>query len=132
MQKQQHTTPEHILKSLEDQIAYYEERVAALKLTLKLMREQPPQPAYFFNENAKITKELVRKFMQQVKKPMQTVEVVNILYPRAEQDVKDKAVKTLSVVFNTLEKDGQIKSEKQEGIKGNFYTWIESKKPQSV
>ena len=113
------------LKAIDDLIAHHEEVIKSLRITRNLMLTAPPPEIYFFSENEKLTKDLIRIFMRQVKNPMRTVQVIDILYPNASQEEKDKAVKTLSVIFNTLEKDGQIKVEKTPGEKGNLYTWIE-------
>lgn len=106
------------------QIAQYKERIKYLEAVLDFWDEPLDNTDYFtFDENSKLTREAVRQFMRQAHRAVQTVEVVDILYKNISKEAKDKAVKTLSVIFNTLAKDGEIKVEKKEGIKGNFYRW---------
>lgn len=124
MQKHPHHNTEKTIEAIDAQIAYYQSRIDNLKATREMLVSDPPPDYYLFDENSKLTKDLVRAYLRQSRKPVQTVEVIDALYPRAEQEVKDKAVKTLSVIFNTLEKDRQITVEKRTGVKGNFYTWI--------
>jgi len=64
-------------------------------------------------------------FLQQIRKPVRTAEVIELTYRDADEQIKAKAIKTLSVVFNTLAKDGEITVKKQKGVKGNYYQWIQ-------
>ena len=118
-------TPENGIPAIEAMIADYEQRIANLRFTLKMLKENPPPPVYFLPGNPKsLTRDLIRQFMSQLNgRSIQTVQVVDIFYPNADEKTKTKAIKTLSVVFNNLEKDGEVTKEKKKGIKGNFYTW---------
>jgi hypothetical protein len=116
--------PLSVEKNILDQIVYYEQKVKDLQFALKMMRENPPPQLEFFPINPKLTKDLIRRYMQAIKKPVQTIEVVDQFFHNVTDETRTKAIKTLSVIFNTLERDGLIRTEKREGIKGNFYTWI--------
>lgn len=124
MQKHPYHNNDNTISAMKAQIAYHEAMIQQLNTTLEMMVNNPPAEFYFFNENAKLTKDIIRAYLRQAGRPVQTVEVIDALYPRAAQEVKDKAVKTLSVIFNTLLKDQQITVERKEGVKGNFYKWI--------
>ena len=124
MQKHPHHNTEKTIEAIDVQIAHYESMIAKLKTTREMLVNDPPPEFYLFHENTKLTKDVVRAYLRQAKKPVQTVEVIDTLYPRAGQEMKDKAIKTLSVIFNTLEKDQQITVEKKAGVKGNYYQWI--------
>lgn len=71
----------------------------------------------------KIGKEFVRNILKSANKPIQNAEIVSTYFPALVGDEREAVVRSLSVIFNTLEKDGEITKEKKEGIKGNFYRW---------
>ncbi|WP_315823317.1 hypothetical protein [Paraflavitalea speifideaquila] len=112
------------IEAIDEQITHYQSMIDRLIATKAMLIDEPKGDVYLFHENTKLTKDIIRAFMKQARRPMRTVEVIDALYPRATEEMKNKAIKTLSVIFNTLEKDKQIKVEKQEGVKGNFYSWI--------
>jgi len=125
MRKDQHT-PASVVKGIDDEIAYHRQRIADLEFTRKMLIEMPPPPVTFFQRNPPmLTRDLIRRFMSEIKKPIRTVEVVDFFFPTATEKVKDKAIKTLSVIFNNLEKEGSISKERREGVKGNYYQWIQ-------
>lgn len=123
MAKHNPHTPESAIKGIDEQIAYYKQKIADLEMTRKMLIASPPPPVFFYHSNPKLTKDFVRQFMKMAKHPMQTVQVINALYPKAIKEERTRAIRTLSVIFNTLEKDGVIKVTKQKGVKGNFYQW---------
>lgn len=116
--------PPGVIEGIDAQIAHYKGMIEKLEFAKKSMIEQPPPKVHFMEVNPKLSKDFVRRFMSQIKKPVRTVEVIDMCFPNADEDTKSKHIKTLSVVFNTLKKDGQIKVEKQKGVKGNYYQWI--------
>jgi hypothetical protein len=121
-------TPEFTIQQIDKMIAEHQYFIDELKKKRELLLNAPP--IYWFPAPPQLTKELIRDYMRSSKKPVQTVEVVDGLFVGADQETKDKAVKTVSVIFNTLVKDGQVKAEKTPGVKGNFYTWLgEYKEP---
>ena len=115
-------SPEFVVKQIDEQIAQYEHLIGLLKE--KRVFFEKADPILLFETAPKLTKEFIRDFMRFQVNPVQTVQVIEILFPQEPQEVKDKYVKTLSVIFNTLFQDGQVKIEKKKGVKGNFYTWI--------
>ena len=124
--------PAEVLKNMDDTIAefrrmaaFYTEKANDMEFTKKKMLEAPPPKVYFFEVEPKISKRFARMFLQQIKKPVRTAEVIELTYRDADEQVKAKAIKTLSVVFNTLAKDGEITVKKQKGVKGNFYQWLD-------
>jgi hypothetical protein len=115
-------THEFTIQQIDKMISEYQHFIDELKKKRELLLNAPP--IYWFPAPPQLTKELIRDYMRSSKKPVQTVEVVDGLFVGADQETKDKAVKTVSVIFNTLVKDGQVKAEKRPGVKGNFYTWL--------
>lgn len=115
-------TPEFTIQQIDKLIADHQYFIDELKKKRELLLNAPP--IYWFPTPPKLTKELIREYMRASKGPVQTVEVVDGLFIGADQETKDKAVKVVSVIFNTLEKDGQVSKEKRPGVKGNFYTWL--------
>ena len=118
------TIPENVLKSIDEQIAYHEQKIKDLKFTLKMLKDNPPPKAELIPINAPLTRDLIRLFMRSYKKEIKTVDVIKMLYPNAKDEAKSKLIKTLSVIFNILEKDGEINIEKEKGVKGNYYKWV--------
>jgi hypothetical protein len=128
-----------VIKGIEAQIAEQEaaaeklqldatshkETAERLKFLLKNLIENPPPRIHFIQENPKLGKEYVRNFMRKVMKPVRTVDVIEMCFPNADEETKSKQIKLLSVTFNTLVKDGTVKMEKQKGVKGNYYSWVE-------
>lgn len=118
------TIPASVEKSINDQIAFHKDQIKSLEFTLKMMKEFPPQPAVWMKTNSPLTRDLIRVFMENIKKPVRTVDAIDILYPTYTDEKRSHMIKKLSVVFNQMEKEGEIKIEKKKGVKGNYYTWI--------
>jgi len=118
------TIPESVLKSIDEQIAYHEQKIKDLKFTLKMLKDNPPPKSELIPINAPLTRDLIRSFMRSYKKEIKTVDVIKMLYPNAKNEAKSKMIKTLSVIFNILEKEGEITIEKEKGVKGNYYKWV--------
>ena len=124
--------PPQVIKQMDDQIAQfrkiaemYIQKANDIEFAKKKMLEAPPPKVYFFEVEPKISKKFARMFLQQIRKPVRTAEVIELTYRDADEQIKAKAIKTLSVVFNTLAKDGEITVKKQKGVKGNYYQWIQ-------
>ena len=124
--------PAEVLKNMDDTIAafrkaaaLYTQKADEMEFTKKKMLAAPPPKVYFFEVEPKISKKFARMFLQQIRKPVRTAEVIELTYRDADEQIKAKAIKTLSVVFNTLAKDGEITVKKQKGVKGNYYQWIQ-------
>ena len=73
--------------------------------------------------NLPLTRDLIRAYLKGYSTPVQTVETIEMLYPNAEGELRTKLIKTLSVIFNQMEKEGEIAIEKKKGVKGNLYKW---------
>ena len=116
-------SPEFGIKQIDELIAQHEHIIALLKEKRKIFELAPPM--YIFESAPKLTKDYIRDYMKIQTRPVQTVEVIGVLFSGISKEDRNKAIKTLSVIFNTLEKDGQIKIEKKPGTKGNFYSWIQ-------
>lgn len=123
--------PKGIIEEYDRQIAECEKIIKVYTevrdkflMAKKMMIESPPPQVHFFQREPKITRDFARKFLQQINKPVKTAEIIEMTYGNATEDVKSKAIKTLSVVLNILASEGEIKMEKQKGVKGNYYTWI--------
>ena len=116
--------PPGIIEQIDAQIAHYKGLIENLELTRKRLLEQPPSKVHFIAHNPKVSKDFVRTFLRQIRKPVRTVDIVEMSFSGLSDEERTKTIKTLSVVLNTLEKDGKIKVEKKPGVKGNFYTWI--------
>jgi hypothetical protein len=105
--------------------ALYNQKADEMEATIKKMEEAPNPKVHVIAYRPKISKSFARMFLQQIKKPVRTAEVIELTYRDADEQIKAKAIKTLSVVFNTLAKDGEITVKKQKGVKGNYYQWIQ-------
>lgn len=114
----------YIEEGINKQIAYHERMIRELKITLKMFKDNPPPKIDVIQLNAPLTKDLIRTFMRNIKKQVRTIEVIEMLYPNVQDEQKSKLIKTLSVIFNILEKEGEVSIEKERGIKGNYYKWI--------
>lgn len=123
MAKPSHT-PENAIKGIDEQIAYYRQKIEDLEGTKRILTIAPPgSDLFFYFSNPRLTKDFIRGFMKMVKMPVKTAQIIAVLYPNAVEEERRRAIKTLSVIFNNLERDGEVKSIKQTGIKGNYYTW---------
>lgn len=78
-------------------------------------------------KNQPLTKEYIREFMKKAEKPVQTVDVIDILYDSISDEEKTRLIKNLSVIFNKLVRDKVVSVEKVAGLKGNRYKWISTK-----
>lgn len=114
-------------KNILEQITFHEQRIRYLRFNLKMMKEFPPQPVEWFKKGAPLTRDLVRRIMQKLTTPVRNVDLLGILYNKVEGEERRKLIKTLSVILNNLEKEGEIKAERTKGIKGNYYTWNKEK-----
>jgi len=114
---------QQIIDQLDGQIAQYKELIERLEFTKKMWIQHQPVESNIIMTNAPLTRETIRNFMKMYSQPTQTVKVIDILYPKKSEEEKGKLVKTLSVIFNQMAKEGEITIERKEGIKGNFYKW---------
>lgn len=114
--------PENIIAELKKQIEFHEQQIQGLRFHLKVFTENPPEQVLASKANSPLTRDLIRNFFKGYKAPIQTVEMISLLYSGKSEGETDKLVKTLSVILNQLEKEGEISIEKKKGIKGNFYT----------
>lgn len=91
------------------------------------MIENPSPSVARGPDKPQLTQEYIREYMKHTKlwkqKPVQTKEIIDSLYRNATKEEKSKAIKILSVVFNNLEKNGEITVHRKPGVKGNFYVW---------
>ncbi|HVX51160.1 MAG TPA: hypothetical protein VHB48_13425 [Chitinophagaceae bacterium] len=125
----------HALHYVETQVAEHNRRLQELQNEMEMHRSairylhqmyetfllNPPEPK---NITAPVlTKDLVRITMQRMDKPLQTVEIIDMFFYDLGKERRAKMIKTLSVMLNQMERDGEITSEKKAGVKGNFYSW---------
>ena len=120
----ENTIPESVLNSIDEQIAYHEQKIKDLKFTLKMLIENPPPKTELIPFNAPLTRDLIRRYMRMIKTPVRTIDAIETLYPNVKDEKKRKLIKTLSVIFNIMEKGREITIEKKKGVKGNYYTWV--------
>ncbi len=119
--------PEHIQKvvsQIDEQIEYHQQIIRDLELGKQMWLTYKPYVVQTMPENSPLTRDLIRNFLKGYEASVQTVQVINLLYPDKTEEEKDKLVKTLSVIFNQMEKEGEITIKKKPGVKGNFYRWI--------
>lgn len=115
---------QEILAQIDAQIATHERAIANLKLSRQMWIDEPPQPVGFVRKNSPLTRDLIRNVLKGYGQPVQTVQLIDILYSDITAEEKSKLVKTLSVIFNQMEKEGEVTIEKRPGVKGNFYKWV--------
>ena len=115
---------EQIEASINKQIAFHEQNIKSLKLSLKLFKENYSNmhPAEVFMTNAPLSKELVIRFIKAIKKPVRTIDIIDIMYPKIDSEKRTKKIRVLSVMLNQLEKRGEVTIENKKGVKGNYYT----------
>ena len=112
-----------IIAEIDKQIFYHEATLANLKSTRKAFIEKQPHPQKMMKINFPLTRDLVRNLMRGYGQPMQTVQIIDILYKGITEEERTKNIKTLSVILNQMEKANEITSERKAGVKGNFYKW---------
>ncbi|PWU00827.1 MAG: hypothetical protein C5B52_08235 [Bacteroidetes bacterium] len=116
---------EEIIANLNSRIEEHKKIIEVLENARDIiLNPRKPIHGVPIEQNPKLTKEFARTWLKKWNRPVQTKQMINAFFLAADEETKTKAIKTLSVIFNTLVKDGQVKMEKQKGVKGNFYTWI--------
>jgi len=118
--------PKHIqdiVNQLNEQISHHEIAIETLRLQVKMWLKYQPAPQKLFPSNSPLTRELVRNYLSSYGQPMQTVQFIDLLYKNISEEERNKLIKTLSVIFNQMAKEGEIIIEKRKGVKGNFYSW---------
>lgn len=68
-----------------------------------------------------VTQDVLRTYFLKLHGPKKTIEIVNDFFPAASKSERTKLIKTVSVILNVLEKNGEIRKEKKKGVKGNYY-----------
>jgi hypothetical protein len=112
-----------IIDRLNEQIADHERAITDLKFNIKVWLENDaPQEVKLMLPNSPLTRDLIRNFLKGYRQPVQTIRVIDLLYNNKSEEERNKLIKTLSVIFNQMEKEGEIVIEKRSGVKGNFYT----------
>lgn len=112
-----------IIDRLNEQIADHERAITDLKFNIKVWLENDaPQEVKLMLPNSPLTRDLIRNFLKGYRQPVQTIRVIDLLYKNKSEEERKKLIKTLSVIFNQMEKEGEIIIEKRSGVKGNFYT----------
>jgi hypothetical protein len=132
MNSENANVPQSVIDDMKAKIASFRQSAAMLnkaaddtEFALQKMLDDPPPKVYFFEANPKISRKFARMFLQQIKKPVRTAEIIEMTYRDADEKTKAKAIKTLSVVLNVLAQEGEITVANISGVKGNYYTWIE-------
>jgi|GEM_PF-6299573 hypothetical protein len=115
--------PQSIEDNLLAQIAYHKQMIKDLEFNLELIKKQPKQTA-ILPINAPLTRDLVRAFLANINGQVQTVFLIDSIYKEQTEEMRSKLIKTLSVIFNQMEKDGEIAKERKKGVKGNFYMLV--------
>ncbi|HUM52462.1 MAG TPA: hypothetical protein PK431_11630 [Chitinophagales bacterium] len=110
-----------IVRQIDEQIDRYQDFIKRLEAQKQMYLTQMPDTPRMFPENIPLTRSLIRNFIEGYRHPVQTVETIELLYPKANEDEKNKLVKTLSVIFNQMAAEGEVIIEKRKGVKGNFY-----------
>ncbi|HVT83730.1 MAG TPA: hypothetical protein VHD35_00940, partial [Chitinophagaceae bacterium] len=104
---------QNAIKQIDEHIAHYKEMIATLELHKKMWQEHKPEPRKLPLTDAPLTRETIRNFFSMYSQPTQTVPVINMLYPNKSENEKEKLIKTLSVIFNQMAKEGEIIIEKK-------------------
>lgn len=113
-----------IINQIDAQIDSHKKIIEALEIAKEFHLMEMPETPRIFPKNVPLTRELIRQYFSVSKKPVQTVEIIDLLYPEIGVLQRGKLIKTLSVIFNQMAEEGEIKIEKKQGVKGNFYTYI--------
>ena len=116
--------PETVENSIMEQIAFHKQKIADWEFTLKMLKENPPPVVSFIAMDETISRNKIRTFMRNINKPVRTVDIIDLLYPKTTEERKRNLIKVASVILNILEKNGEVSIEKREGVKGNYYHWV--------
>jgi len=111
------------IADLKAQMAYHVDAIEKIALTIKMWQKHPPEPQRAMKTNSPLTRDLIRNLAKGYGQPLQTVQIVDLLYKGQTDEERSKLIKTLSVMLNQMEKEGEITIEKKPGVKGNFYKW---------
>jgi hypothetical protein len=107
-----------------NQIVIHQQAISDLEFYIKMWLERPPpEPQRIMRINSPLTRDLIRNLIRSYGQPLQTVQIIDLLYKGQHHEERVKLIKTLSVILNQMEKEGEITIEKRKGVKGNFYKW---------
>ncbi len=118
-----------IVDKLDEQIVVQKQILEHLEKSRQMWLEQQPEEVQFFKLGEPLTREYVRNFLKGYRQPVQTTQVIDILYPNDDVEQRYNHIKHLSVMFNQMKDKGEVIVEKREGVKGNFYSWSSQVSP---
>ena len=112
---------EMLISQIDLQIASHEQIIRDLKYHREMLLESPVEEHLTIKQDSPLTRDLIRRFLKMYDAPVQTAQAIDLLYDKKTVEEKSKLIKTLSVIFNQMQKEGEIEIKKEKGVKGNFY-----------
>ncbi|MES2331936.1 MAG: hypothetical protein V4539_20180 [Bacteroidota bacterium] len=113
--------PEKIIAELDKQITQHETILANLRAARASwidFKEPLPQ---VIPDNPTLTRELVLELITGFGEPMQTAQIIELLYGNKSDEERYYLTRHLAVMLNQMVKAGKLKTEKKSGVKGNFF-----------
>lgn len=105
---------------LDKQIIAHERILLELRTARQIWVTHNPQPIQVIYRNPdKLTRALIVKVLKSCNNPVQTVQIIDLLFSELSANDRREKVQHLSVIFNQMKKDLEII--KKAGVKGNFY-----------
>ncbi len=111
-----------VIAELDSLIEIHERILKDLNLSKQIWLNFAPPELTIVNSSLPLSRELVRKVVKSAAQPIQTVQIIDILYPDKNVEEKYYLTRHLAVILSQMAKKGELISEKRKGEKGNFYT----------
>ena len=111
------------ISELNKQIEAHERIIEGLRIAKQLWTEKKEAELNIIPTNQPLTRELIRKVLKGANRPVQTVELIDLLYSGKTVTERYNLIKHLSVIFNQMKDELMI--EKKKGVKGSFYSLID-------
>ena len=111
-----------LISLIDKEIETHEKALAQLRKMRGIWSKYQPPKVQVIDSNKPLTRDLVRLFLKGYKQPIQTTEIIQILYSSRNDEDRYNLTKHLSVMLNQMAKSGELIAESKAGVKGNFYT----------
>lgn len=110
-----------VIAELDSLIEIHERILKDLNLSRQIWLNFTPPELTIVNSSLPLSRELVRKVVKAAAQPLQTVQIIDILYPDKNVEEKYYLTRHLAVILSQMAKRNELIAEKRQGLKGNFY-----------
>ncbi len=108
------------IAELDRQIEAHERLLEHLRGLRQMWIDHEPQQALIIERNPpKLTRDLIRNMLKTFSAPVQTVQLINIIYSELSDTDRWNHTKHLSVIFQQMKSELEIT--RKPGVKGCFY-----------